>query len=135
MLRGDLSNEMPKRILVTTDLFCEVEPTIKKKFKVIPYVHKDLTVRRDILSRLYLFTTRKGVTLELVSYDLNDEQLQDLLLSLDELGTNPFRYHSAYENIDHLMNNLPYRPEVMGVIDKPQNLLRYGHWGMEFDYL
>lgn len=135
MKNGDISNEFPKRILVTTDAFSVVEPSIKKKFKVIPVVHKELKIRQDILSKFYLFTTRKGVTLEVISYELDDEQLQELQLTLDAMGTNPFRYERAYKSIEHLMQDLPYRPEVIGVIDLPKNILRYGHWGMDFNYL
>jgi hypothetical protein len=135
MLRGDISNEMPRRVLVTTDVFSAVESSVKKRFKVLPYVHKDLNIRKDILSKLYLYTTRQGVTLEVISYELNHDQMFNLMEMLDNLGTNPFRYSNSYESIEHLVSNLPYRPEVIGVIDKPQNLLRYGHWGMEFNYL
>lgn len=135
MKNGDISNEFPKRILVTTDAFSVVEPSIKKKFKIIPVVHKELKIRQDILSKFYLFTTRKGVTLEVISYELDDEQLDELTLTLDAMGTNPFRYGRAYESIEHLMKDLPYRPEVIGVIDLPKNILRYGHWGMDFNYL
>ena len=135
MLRGDISNEMPRRVLVTTDMFSIVEPSIKKKFKIIPTVHKELKVRKDLLSKFYLYTTRQGVTLEVVSYDLDDDQLLNLLLELDNMGTNPFRYCRAYESIEDLVKDLPFRPEVVGVIDLPKNLLRYGHWGMDFNYL
>lgn len=135
MYKGDISNDLPKRILVTTDAFSIVEPTIKKKFKLIPVVHKDLKIRKDILSKFYLFTTKKGVTLEVISYELDDEQLSELMLTLDALGTNPFRYSRAYDSIEAVVNDLAYRPEVLGVIDLPKNLLRYGHWGMDFNYL
>jgi hypothetical protein len=135
MRNGDISNELPKRILVTTDAFSIVESTITKRFKVIPKISKDLKIRKDILSRFYLFTSKKGVTLELISYAINDEDLAELLLTLDAMGTNPFRYSRAYDSIEAVVNDLPYRPEVLGVIDMPKNLLRYGHWGMDFNYL
>jgi hypothetical protein len=135
MRNGDISNELPKRILVTTDVFSIVEPSIKKRFKVIPVIHKDLKIRKDILSRFYVFTTRQGVTLEVISYDINDNDLSELMLTLDAMGTNPFRYSRAYESIEDVVKDLPYRPEVVGVIDLPKNLLRYGHWGMDFTYL
>jgi len=135
MRNGDISNELPKRILVTTDVFSIVEPSIKKRFKVIPVIHKDLKIRKDILSRFYVFTTRQGVTLEVISYDINDNDLSELMLTLDAMGTNPFRYSRAYESIEEVVKDLPYRPEVVGVIDLPKNLLRYGHWGMDFTYL
>ena len=135
MRNGDISNELPKRILVTTDAFSIVESNITKRFKVIPKVNKELKIRKDILSRFYLFTSKKGVTLELIYYAINDEDLAELLLSLDAMGTNPFRYSRAYDSIEAVVNDLPYRPEVLGVIDLPKNLLRYGHWGMDFNYL
>ena len=135
MRNGDISTELPKRILVTTDAFSIVESNITKRFKVIPKVNKELKIRKDILSRFYLFTSKKGVTLELISYAINDEDLAELLLTLDAMGTNPFRYSRAYDSIEAVVNDLPYRPEVLGVIDMPKNLLRYGHWGMDFNYL
>jgi len=135
MRNGDISNELPKRILVTTDAFSIVESSITKRFKVIPKVNKELKIRKDILSRFYLFTSRQGVTLELISYAIDDAGLEELLLTLDAMGTNPFRYSIAYESIDEVVKDLPYRPEVIGVIDLPKNLLRYGHWGMDFNYL
>lgn len=135
MKNGDISNELPKRILVTTDAFSIVEATVTKRFKVIPKVNKELKIRRDILSRFYLYTSRQGVTLELISYSINDDDLQELLLTLDAMGTNPFRYARAYDSIEEVVKDLPYRPEVLGVIDLPKNLLRYGHWGMDFNYL
>lgn len=135
MRNGDISNELPKRILVTTDVFSIVESSIKKRFKVIPTVHKDLKIRKDVLSKFYLFTTRKGVTLEVISYSLTYNEIQELLLTLDAMGTNPFRYGREYSSIENLMEDLPYRPEVLGVIDLPKNILRYGHWGMDFNYL
>jgi len=54
---------------------------------------------------------------------------------LDEMGTNPFRYYTSYEKVDHLVNELPYRPEVLGVLDRPDRLLRYGHWGLDIGAL
>lgn len=135
MRNGDISNEIPQRVLVVMDIFMIVEVTIKKRLKVFPVPSVEKKLRRDILSALYLFTTNRGVTLELVSYTLNDEQLSESMDYLDTVGTNPFRYSSSYESINHLMTELPYRPEVIGVIDVPSNILRYGHWGLDFNNL
>jgi len=33
------------------------------------------------------------------------------------------------------VGELPYRPEVVGVLDVPNRLLRYGHWGLDFNSL
>ncbi len=131
MRKGDISNELPKRVIVTTDVFLKVDITVKKKFKVFSTVEKNKTVRRDILSRLYLFTTNRGVTLELASFDMSEEELEKFVDRLDNAGTNPFRYFTSYESVQHLVQELPYRPEVIGVLDTPDKLLRYGHWGLD----
>ena len=135
MRQGDISNELPKRILVTTDVILEMYVMTKTKFKFfkIPTVTKKL--RREVASYLYLVTTRREITLELISFDLSDEELYDVMEWLDVIGTNPFRYHSTYKSIDELVKELPYRPEIIGVLDKPQNLLRYGHWGLDLGSL
>ena len=135
MRHGDISNELPQRILVVSDVFLVVELTVKRRLRIFPIPKVEKKIRRDILSALYLFTVRRGITLELVSYDLTEEQLSETMDYLDKMGTNPFRYFSSYESIGHLVGELPYRPEVIGVIDIPGNLLRYGHWGMDFNNL
>lgn len=135
MLKGDISNELPQRIVVVADVFLNVELKVKKRFKILPTVTVDKTLRREILSHLYLITNRRGITLELASFDLNEEQLSEVIDLLDKMGTNPFRYFTAYESVGHLVAELPYRPEVIGVLDLPTRLLRYGHWGLDFNNL
>lgn len=131
MLRGDISNDLPARILVTTDTFLTVEVKVEKRFKIFPVPKIDKKINRQFLSWLYIYTTKKGVTLELVSYDMDDTKLSQLVDLLDSMGTNPFRYYTSYESVNHLVAELPYRPEVIGVLDLPDRLLRYGHWGLD----
>lgn len=132
MRKGDISNELPRRILVTTDIIMDVEMTVKRRLLVIPSVKINKKFKRDALSYLYVFTSRAGVTLELVSFDLTDADLEESMEMLDRMGTNPFRYYTAYESDKHLVSELPYRPEVVGVVDVDSRLLRYGHWGRTF---
>lgn len=132
MKNGDISNELPKRYLIATDIFLEINITVKKIAKIFPVPKVDKKFRRDILSFLYLFTTKAGVTLEVVSFDLSDDELSKVMDTLDNMGTNPFRYFSSYESVNHLVSELPYRPEVLGVVDVDSRLLRYGHWGKDF---
>lgn len=131
MLKGDISNDFPRRVLVTTDLIVNQEVSIKKVLRVIPTIQKKYTFNSQVLSRVYLFATRSEYTFELVSYDMDNDELDELIGSLEKSGTNPFRYSTAYDSIDHLVSQLPYRPEVVGVIDRPDRLLRYGSWGMD----
>jgi len=135
MKNGDISNELPKRIVVTTDVFLLSELIVKKRFKVIPVPHVEKKIKREILSYLYIFTTRKGITLEMASFNMDEQQLFVLNEMLDNMGTNPFRYFTAYSSVSELVKELPYRPEVIGVLDSPDRLLRYGHWGMDINGL
>lgn len=131
MKNGDISNELPTRIIVVSDVFLQTELKVTKRFKVIPVVKTDTNINRQTLSQLYIYTTRKGVTLELASFEMNEEDLGEFMDKLDNMGTNPFRYYSSYESVNHLVAELPYRPEVVGVLDIQSRQLRYGHWGLD----
>jgi hypothetical protein len=135
MRNGDISNELPKRILVVEDVFLLIELETKKLLKFVPVSKELKKVRKDVLSYLYLYTVKQGITLELISFDLSEEQLSEVIDFLDSKGTNPFRYFMSYGSIDELVRELPYRPEVVGVLDTPNRLLRYGHWGLDFNSL
>ena len=89
MRGGDISNELPKRIIVTTDVFLEVELTVKKRFKVVPVPEVNQKIRRETLSFLYLYTVKRGITLELASFDLDDERLSLSLIHISE-PTRPY---------------------------------------------
>jgi hypothetical protein len=135
MRKGDISNDLPKRIIVIADTFLDYDVKISKKFKVFPVSSTETKYNRSILSRLYVFAQNIGYTMELASFTLTDEELQTLVNKLDKMGTNPFRYFTAYESVEHLVSELPYRPEVVGVLDLPSRMLRYGHWGLDFTQL
>jgi len=135
MRKGDISNDLPKRIVVVADTFLDYDIKISKKFKVFPVTSKDVKYNRALLSRLYVFAQNIGYTMELASFTLNDSDLQIMVDKLDRMGTNPFRYFTSYESVEHLVSELPYRPEVVGVLDLPSRMLRYGHWGLDFTQL
>lgn len=131
MQNGDISNELPVRVIVTTDVFLQTEVKMQKRLKVFKVPKVEQSISRQMLSHLYIYTTRQGVTLELASFNMDEESLGELMDKLDNMGTNPFRYYTAYESIEHLISELPYRPEVKGVLDLPARQLRYGHWGLD----
>lgn len=135
MLKGDISNDLPKRVIVIADTFLDYDIKISKKLKIFPVTSKEIKYNRALLSRLYLFAQNVGYTMELASFNVNDKDLELMISALDKMGTNPFRYFTPYESIEHLVSELPYRPEVVGVLDIPSRLLRYGHWGLDFTQL
>lgn len=132
MRKGDISNDLPKRVIVLADSFMSLEvKTTKRRFRKA-VEDKQVTFNRTMLSRLYVFAQNMEYTLELGSYSLKEEELELLVENLDKMGTNPFRYFTYYGSVEKLVAELPYRPEVVGVLDIPERLLRYGHWGLDF---
>ncbi len=135
MQGNDISNAMPKRILVTTDVITDEYEDKRKVLGIVPVKTKKLEYNRLVLSHLYMVTVNRGITMELISFDRSEKSMVELMLYLDKIGTNPFRYGSSYKSVDKLVAELPYRPEVIGVIDIPSRLLRYGRWGLDFPSL
>lgn len=135
MQKGDISNAMPRRYLVHIDLVRTSTPEVKKVLGFIPTVKKNYSYNNMLLSRFYLHANHLGDTLELFSTSDTAEELEAMMEYLDRIGTNPFRYYTAYESVDHLVAELPYRPELRGVVDIPQRLLRYGSWGISYGEL
>jgi len=130
MYKGDISNDSPKRILVVESLIVVKQSRIEKKFKFIPVVKTDVIYDRIMLNKLYQYTTQKGVTLELVSFENDLDDLEIIYNDLDRAGVNPFRGFSHYKSPRALASDLAYRPEVIGVID-PGNQLVYGSFGLD----
>ena len=135
MQNGDISNALPMRVLVTADVIIDAYEETKRGLLGIPKKKKRVEYNRLVLSHLYMVTLRRGWTMELISFSHKESELADVVLYLDKFGTNPFRYATSYKNIETLVNELPYRPEVIGVIDMPERLLRYGRWGLDFPSL
>ena len=135
MQGNDLSNAMPGRMLVTVDVIVDDYEDTKKVLGLVPVKTRRKEYNRLVLSHLYLYTVKRGITLELISFAHSEKEMVDLMLYLDKIGTNPFRYGSSYKSVDKLVEELPYRPEVIGVIDIPSRLLRYGRWGLDFPSL
>lgn len=131
MRNGDISNELPRRVLVTTDVFLNTELTVKRRLGIFPIPKINYSFNRVALSNFFVIATNREYTFELISFNLTYDDLTELNEQLDRMGTNPFRYYSSYDSMEHLIAELPYRPEIIGVLDIPSNLLRYGHWGLD----
>ena len=60
MRKGDISNDLPKRIIVIADTFLNYDLKVSKKFKVFPVTSKEIKYNRTMLSRLYVFAQNIG---------------------------------------------------------------------------
>lgn len=125
MKGGDISNEIPLRVAVTLDCILNRTPTLKKVFGV-PITGEEVTYDRQALSYFWRFADKYSYTLELVGFGYSQKEMKEVLEDLDNLGTNPFNYANAYNVVADLVAELPYRPELKGVVDIPSRGLRYG---------
>jgi len=131
MYKGDISNAAPKRVLVNADILFIKMTTTYKKFKFFSRTSEHLDFDRFLLNKLFLYTSRAEVTLELVSFDYKITELEEIFNKIERAGVNPFRDFSYYVSPKKLAADLAFRPEVIGVID-PEHQLMYGRLGMDF---
>jgi len=130
MRGGDISNDVPMRVLVSLDCLLVRETKINKVLGIsVPYI--ETTYNRQALSYFWRFRDKYEYVLELVGFELSQSSMDNVLEDLNNLGTNPFNYATAYNVVADLVAELPYRPEVKHVIDIPDRALRYGHWYLE----
>jgi hypothetical protein len=135
MQGNDISNSLPQRVMVTADVITDTYEDKKKILGIVPVQTRRKEYNRLVLSHLYMTSLKRGITMELISFTHSEDDMVKLMFHLDKIGTNPFRYGTSYKSVDKLVAELPYRPEVIGVIDIPSRLLRYGRWGMDFPSL
>jgi hypothetical protein len=125
MKGGDISNEIPLRVAVAIDCIIDRRP-VSKKVLGIPVFSEESTYNRQSLSLFWRFAEKYGYRLELVGFGYTQKEMDEVLEDLDNLGTNPFNYALAYPVVADLIAELPYRPELKGVVDIPSRALRYG---------
>ena len=135
MYKGDLSNEVTKRILVTYESITEAVSVPTKFLGIVTGVRVDRKVDRRMLNRLWRYTDRFPIRLELVNFGVSQQKATERHDLIDQRGMNPFNYSIAYENIEELLVDLPFRPDILGVIDIPDNQARYGGRGLGVDHL
>jgi hypothetical protein len=118
------------RVIVTLDCILDRRPGLKKVFGImIP--EEEISYSRLALATFWRFKDNYEFSMELVGFDKTQREMDEVLEDLDNLGTNPFNYATAYNVVADLVAELPYRPEVKHVIDIPERGLRYGHWYMD----
>lgn len=125
MKGGDISNEVPLRVSVTLDCIVDKKPSVRR-FLGIPIMEEEITYNRAALSNFWRFSQKYGYSLELIGFGYTKKEMKEIQEDLDNLGTNPFNYFLSYKTISDFVGELPYRPELVGVVDTPDRGLRYG---------
>ena len=135
MEKGDISNVVTSRLIVTWDALTEEVVVPKKRFGIV-VGHE--TVRRIVpatLLTLWNFNEKVAVTIEMACFGVDMDTARDRLAVLDERGSHPITHVSAYADVADLVADLPYRPDVVGVLDAEANAARYGGRGITLEYL
>jgi len=122
---GDISNKVPLRIAVALDCIVDVKPSVKRVLG-IPIFGEEATYNRQALSMFWRFAEKFGYVLELVGFGYSEKDMNKVMEDLNNLGTNPFNYGISYNVVADLVAELPYRPELVGVVDISERGLRYG---------
>lgn len=139
MKNGDISNETPPRLIVNVDVVCVSEVVESKKLlRGATRERKVLGLNNVALSRLWNLGNSFGLSVELAGIaadDWSQEHLDKLMNRLDSRGGNPFNYAELYDDLEHMITELPYRANLKGVVDLRERVARYGSWGIELENL
>jgi hypothetical protein len=134
VIGGDISNETPPRIIVTIDVVVKSEVEEKRRLLGSSEERKVLSLDHLALSHLWNVANKYGLSVELAGFASElwtQAQLDTLMERLDRRGANPFNYAELYPNIDEFIGDMPYRPNLKGIIDLPERVARYGSKGVE----
>lgn len=141
MINGDISNETPPRLIVVIDTVVEsvkVEEdnssSLKKLFSKPSAPAKKVKWDRLALAQLWKVADNFGLSVELAGFEddgWTQSDLDRLMDKLDARGGNPFNYAQVYDDFHELVEELPYRGNLKGVIDQPGRAGRYGSWGLD----
>ena len=129
MINGDISNQTPPRLVVTIDVVAEKVEADKKLFQKIKYKVK---WRKENLKYLWDIAYKYGLSLELAGVESDgwtSEALESLMNKLDDRGANPFNYYQVYEDLQELIDELPYKANFKGVVSETP--ARFGSWGID----
>ena len=138
MQDGDLSNKPAFRYYVTAEVvFRKAEESEEKKTWFSKMLRQKVSWTPDlrVTSHLWRWSQNLGARLELVFYGELADDAQFLWDLLEASASNPFNDWHVMESPKDVQNMLPYRPDLMGVIDIPQRMLVYGGRGLTMESL
>jgi hypothetical protein len=135
---GDISNETPFRIIVLADVVAETEEVTQRKFLSKETTLKVKNINKTAVYQLWMITNKYGLSVELAGIEENGWDLSSLdriMEILDRRGGNPFNIAQIYSTTQELVDDLPYRINLKGVVDLPTRNAMYGSWGVDLERL
>jgi hypothetical protein len=134
MINGDISNETPPRLIVVIDVVAKSELEEGKGFLNRSMKRGKIVPNNLALSHLWNISDKFGLSVELAAFSSElwtQKDLDDFMDRLDRRGANPFNYAELYNDIDDFVADMPYRPNLKGVVDLQERVMRYGSYGIE----
>lgn len=138
MKNGDISNETPARIIVLADVVAEVEVSTNRKLFKTSKEFKVSNLKKAAVSQLWTITNRYGLSVELAGIEdmgWTQKSLDKVMEILDRRGGNPFNFAQVYTTTQELVDDMPYRVNLRGVVDEPNRVALYGSYGIELSRL
>ena len=139
MQNGDLSNAPTYRYWVASEVCFhkdESESTEKKGWFSNVFRQKVLlTPDMRVLSHLWRWSGSLGVRLELIFYGELAADAVDMWDLLEKSAANPFNDWHVMESPLTVQKMLPFRPDLMGIIDIPERSAMYGGKGLRMEQL
>lgn len=132
MRGGDISNEAPPRLYVVLDAVGqdnshEDRGLFRKNFVL------DVKWSLRELNHVWNIRDRMGLVTTLLVYGERPGHLY--MDDLEQRGINPFNYVETYSDVESFVADIPYFFNVVGVVDRPDRVARYGSFGIELDRL
>ena len=140
-MRGnDLDNSPVRRYYVTSEVaFRKVEEEEKPKkgrWLRTMFTHRVVWMPDlQSLSKLWRWSSSYGARLELVFIGDMARDATILWAMLEHGAANPFSDMQVFEDAEAISKMLPYRPDLMGVIDTSARSAMFGGRGMTMEML
>lgn len=126
MLGNDISNGVPLRALVHLDVVTVTLEEKEKFLKVFTRTVERTFFDKVVISQLWRFSENHNCVMDLFTTEGSQGELDEMIETLDQQQAHPFRSGIVYPSIRALVSTLPYRHDLLGVIDLPERGLRYG---------
>jgi hypothetical protein len=134
MKGNDLSAEPTRRYWVMAEVvFLREETTDTKKtgwFSTKTTSRVTMVPDLRVLSLLWRWSGSLGVRLEIIFAGDLAVDATSMWETLERSAANPFSDWNVAENLTWILNTLPYRPDLMGIIDVPERSAMYGGRGL-----
>ena len=134
---GDLSNDAPARALVHLDVFYKAPETPQERPRKLLGVFRALRPTPEVeegeidfpqLAKLWRWSDSRSVMLDVFSYDKTDDEVRKILDRIERRQSLPFHEAIGYADRENLVVTLPFRRDLIGVVDVPERGLQYGSW-------